>query len=103
MCDFSNTDMKLVTLLLYWEQEALLPGIILCVERCYGIGTAWIHGLIDWKHYNWENVSFWFYQLLTLKMDEIEMQFSDFFTLGKLGYDQSVTNGRITVVLDGKL
>lgn len=71
--DFSNIGMKLVTLLLYWEQVALLPGIILCVERCYAIGTAWIHGLIDWK-----NVSFWFYQLLTLKMDEIEMQFSDF-------------------------
>lgn len=41
--------------------------------------------------------------LLTLKMDEIEMQFSDFFTLGKLGYDQSVTNGRITVVLESGL
>lgn len=40
---------------------------------------------------------------VTLKMYEIEMQFSDFFTLGKLGYDQSVTNGRITVVLESGL
>lgn len=44
--DSSNTGMKLVALLLYWEEEALLQGIIMCVERCYAISTSWICSLI---------------------------------------------------------
>lgn len=94
----SNTSMKLVTLLLSWEQEAFLQGIVMCVERCYTISTCRIYSLVDWK----QCVILFLPVILFENVWNWNVIFR-FFTLGEWDYDQAVTNGRITVVLESGL